>query len=259
MIVSHEIRDPVLTFNQLTVSYPGRRASPVLNDFSFELEAGIFLAVVGPSGCGKSTLLHTTAGFIKPIHGEIRLEGRVVSEPSVKVGFVSQRYALFPWLTVEENISFGLRSKNLTASEKTAAVCALIEVIGLTEHRHDYPEQLSGGMQQRVALARAMAPEPSVLLLDEPFSALDSETRHNMRELLLRLWIDHSVTIMFVTHDLEEAILLADKILILGRKANLTRTIPVPYPRPRLDTILHDKIFLDIANSIRTTPAYLIK
>jgi ABC-type nitrate/sulfonate/bicarbonate transport system ATPase subunit len=230
-------RDPLLVFDQLTVSYRNGSSTPVLDKFSLKIEAGKFLSVVGPSGCGKSTLLHATGGFIKPSSGAIHLGGELIQGPSLRVGFVSQRYSLFPWLTVEDNIAFGLRSQGRPDDEMRAAVDRLLEVIGLTSQRRYYPEQLSGGMQQRVALARAMAPEPPVMLLDEPFSSLDAETRQRMRELLLRLWTEHQTTILFVTHDIEESLLLADRVLLLEGKSGPARTLEVPFPRPRAHSL----------------------
>jgi ABC-type nitrate/sulfonate/bicarbonate transport system ATPase subunit len=243
-------RDPILVFDRLTVSYRNGARVPVLNEFSLKLKTGEFLAVVGPSGCGKSTLLYAAAGFIKPDDGSILLKGQLVTEPSLQIGFVSQRYALFPWLTVEDNIAFGLRSQEQGSPRIRQTVDDLLAVIGLRAQRVYYPEQLSGGMQQRVALARAMAPNPAVLLLDEPFSALDSHNRHKMRDLLLRLWTDRGTTILFVTHDIEEAILLADTVLMLEPNAEQAHTIGVPFPRPRLHSILREDAFLDLLNSI---------
>jgi NitT/TauT family transport system ATP-binding protein len=242
--------DPLLVFDELTVSYRNGRRAAVLQRFSLQVESGKFLAVVGPSGCGKSTLLHATAGFIKSDSGSIYLRGHVISEPSLQVGFVSQRYALFPWLTVAGNIAFGLRSQNLPDGAICQTVNHLLEVIGLAPQRDYYPEQLSGGMQQRVALARALAPEPPVLLLDEPFSSLDSETRHRMRELLLRLWAEHRTTILFVTHDIEEALLLADRLLMLEQDAGPARTMDVPFSRPRARPISQMEAFHDMVETI---------
>jgi ABC-type nitrate/sulfonate/bicarbonate transport system ATPase subunit len=243
-------RDPVLVFDRLTVSYRNGTKIPVLNEFSLELKTGEFLAVVGPSGCGKSTLLYATAGFIKPDNGSIRLKGRLILEPSLQIGFVSQRYALFPWLTVEDNIGFGLRSQEQNNLKTRQTVDHLLEVIGLRAQRAYYPEQLSGGMQQRVALARAMAPNPVVLLLDEPFSALDSHNRQKMRDLLLHLWTDRGTTVLFVTHDIEEALLLGDNVLMLEADAAQAHTLRVPFPRPRLHTLLRDEAFRSLLNSI---------
>jgi len=241
---------PLLVYDQLTVSYPNARNTPVLKQFCLKIEAGTFLAVVGPSGCGKSTLLHTTAGFIRSDSGSIRLRGQLILQPSLQVGFVSQRYALFPWLTVEDNIAFGLRSQKQSEKVISETVNHLLDVIGLKAQHAYYPEQLSGGMQQRVALARAMAPKPSVLLLDEPFSALDSDNRQKMRDLLLRLWMEHGTTILFVTHDIEEGLLLADRVLMLEHKGGSACTLDIPFLRPRGQNLLHTEPFQLMIESI---------
>lgn len=228
-----QVQQPLLVIDKITVSYPNRRKIPVLSEFSLCVPEGQFLAVIGPSGCGKSTLLHAIGGFARCDSGSMRLNGALIEKPSIEVGFVCQQYALFPWLTVEANIAFGLRSRKLSDAESRAIVHRLLETIGLVSERKNYPEQLSGGMQQRVALARAMAPRPAMLLLDEPFSSLDTETRQRMRDLLLRLWKETRTTILFVTHDIEEALLLSDEVVMLERDGVPPSTVPVPFPRPR--------------------------
>ena len=215
----------------------------VLKDLSFEIASGAFLAVVGPSGCGKSTLLHAIAGFIRPTRGSVRLGEMLIVEPTSQIGYVGQSYALFPWLTVENNIAFGLRPKKLGQHAQRLIIDHFLEVIGLTQYRDSYPRQLSGGMQQRVALARAMAPDPRVLLLDEPFSALDPENRRNMRDLLLQLWKDQGTTIVFVTHDVEEGLLLADEMLLLKQNSGTAKSIKIPFPRPRADGLARTSEF----------------
>ena len=224
---------PLLELAAVTVVYPNGPTAPILEDFSLTVESGTFLAVVGKSGSGKSTLLHTIAQFLRPVSGSIRLKRAAITEPGIDIGFVGQRYALFPWLTVEDNVAFGLRSQRRPDAEIRRSVAHLLDVVGLSAYMRYYPEQLSGSMQQRAALARAMAPNPSLLLLDEPFSALDTETPRRMRELLLCLWRGRSTTIIFVNHDIEEALLLADKVLILTPGSGRAQTIEVPFPRPR--------------------------
>lgn len=230
--MSDSASEQFLVFENVTIAYQNGSTVPVLERFSFTLEAGVFLAVLGPSGCGKSSLLHATAGFLRPAAGSIRLKGKAITRPSVMTGFVSQHYALFPWLTVESNIAFGLRSESRPEAEIAESVDRLLDVVGLAARRHYYPDQLSGGMQQRVALARAMALNPPLLLLDEPFAALDAETRRRMQDLLLHLWAERATTIMFVTHDIQEALWVADRILLLTAGGQI-RTIDVPFPRPR--------------------------
>lgn len=235
--------EPLLVFDDVTIAYANGTITPVLERFSFAVEKQVFLAVLGPSGCGKSSLLHAAAGFIRPTAGTIRMKGKSISEPSIEIGFVSQRYALFPWLTVESNIAFGLRSQNRTETEVLECVDSLLDIIGLTTQRRYYPDQLSGGMQQRVALARAMALNPPLLLLDEPFAALDAETRRRMQDLLLRLWGERATTILFVTHDVEEALLLADRILLLTASRGPSRMVDVPFTRPRQRGLEHSGAF----------------
>jgi len=248
---SYPANKPLLVYDQLTVTYLSRGIRiAILESLSLKLETGEFLAIVGPSGCGKSTLLNVTAGFKMPESGTIRLKGKLISKPSLQIGFVSQSYVLFEWLTVEDNIAFGLQSQKHSKKEIRQIVDNLLEVIGLTAQRAYYPAQLSGGMQQRVALARSIASEPPVLLLDEPFSALDSETRIKMHELLLRLWTDHNTTILFVTHDIEEALILADRVLMLEKNGKPVSTRDIPFIRPRPRSIIHTEQFQIMAGEI---------
>jgi len=237
------VPEPLLVFDDVTIAYTNGSVVTVFERFSFAVEERLFLAVLGPSGCGKSSLLHATAGFIRPTAGMIRMKGKSISEPSIEIGFVSQRYALFPWLSVEGNIAFGLRSQKRPETEVLESVDSLLDIIGLAAQRHYYPDQLSGGMQQRVALARAMALNPPLLLLDEPFAALDTETRRKMQDLLLRLWGVRATTILFVTHDVEEALLLADRILLLTAVRGSGRTVDVPFRRPRQRGLEHSDAF----------------
>lgn len=243
-------RDALLVFDKVSIAYPSRHPVPVLDNFSLQVSAGTFLTVVGPSGCGKSSLLHCTAGFLRPLSGAVLLGRKPILEPTLEIGFVSQRYSLFPWLTVEANIAFGLRTQKRPEDEVHHAVDHLLDVIGLTTQRHYYPEQLSGGMQQRVALARAMAPKPPVLLLDEPFSALDAENRQKMRDLLLLLWMQDGTTVLFVTHDIEEALMLGDKVLMLKPTGGLSATLDVPFQRPRARKLPYSDEFQGLADSI---------
>jgi len=237
------VLEPLLVFDDVTIAYTNGSVATVFERFSFAVEAQVFLAVLGPSGCGKSSLLHAAAGFIRPTSGTIRMKGKSISEPSVEIGFVSQRYALFPWLNVESNIAFGLRSQKRAEAEVLEIVDNLLDIIGLAAQRRYYPDQLSGGMQQRVALARAMALNPPLLLLDEPFAALDTETRRKMQDLLLRLWSERATTILFVTHDVEEALLLADRVLLLTAGHGPGCTVDVPFPRPRQRGLEHSDVF----------------
>ncbi|MGD9768890.1 MAG: ABC transporter ATP-binding protein, partial [Pseudolabrys sp.] len=197
-----------------------------------------FVTILGPSGCGKSTLLRMVAGLDTPTTGQVLLDGKRVREPGPDRGMVFQSYTLFPWLTVAENIAFGLREKGMPQGERRAVVSQWLERIGLTGFADHYPKQLSGGMQQRTAIARALANDPAVLLLDEPFGALDNQTRSLMQELLLGIWERDRKTILFVTHDIEEAIFLASRVLVMSaRPGRIKADVPVTLPYPRHYTI----------------------
>jgi NitT/TauT family transport system ATP-binding protein len=242
------IEQPVLELERLTVQYSRRGSGAVLKGLSLAVEAGAFLSIVGPSGCGKSTLLHAIAGFLQGwghvhVDGTVRLRGKTIAQPGIELGYVGQRYTLFNWLTIEQNIAFGLRHRGLSETELRLRVERLLAEIGLTAHAHAWPEQLSGGMQQRAALARAMAPGPAVLLLDEPFSALDTETRRKMQALLLRLWGGRETVILFVTHDIDEALLLSDRVMVLSATGQALDMIEVPFSRPRATGIEHTMEF----------------
>lgn len=211
-----------------------------LTNVSFDIVDRGFTSLLGPSGCGKSTLLKMIAGLIPASEGEIRLHDRVVKAPPPGLIYVFQQYSksLLPWKTVLGNLMFGARSpraRQLDGSPVTEADCLkYIELVGLTGHEHSYPAQLSGGMQQRVAIARALVARPRILLMDEPFSALDALTREGLQDLLLRLWQEVGLTVVFVTHDISEAIYLSDRIVVLaGTPASVAAHIEVEVPRPR--------------------------
>ncbi|MCZ7660661.1 MAG: ABC transporter ATP-binding protein [Xanthobacteraceae bacterium] len=197
-----------------------------------------FVTILGPSGCGKSTLLRLVAGLDTPTTGRILLNARPVTGPGADRGMVFQSYTLFPWLTVAENIAFGLREKGVPAAKRKEVVATWLERIGLTGFASHYPKQLSGGMQQRTAIARALANDPAILLLDEPFGALDNQTRALMQELLLGIWEREAKTVLFVTHDIEEAIFLASRVVVMSaRPGRIKADIPVDLPHPRHYTV----------------------
>jgi len=203
-----------------------------LGDVSLDVAAGEFVAVLGPSGCGKSTLLNVIAGFEPPGEGSVFVDGTAVTRPGPDRPVVFQQHSLFPWMTALDNVAFGLRMTGHPAPRQRAG--EYLGMVGLADVVDRYPHQLSGGMQQRVGLARALAVEPSVLLMDEPFGALDAQTRVLMQEQLLRLWERWRHTVVFVTHDIDEAIFLADRVVVLGQKPNRLRgVVPVDLPRPR--------------------------
>ncbi|RQS22975.1 MULTISPECIES: ABC transporter ATP-binding protein [unclassified Burkholderia] len=224
----------------LDVRHVGKRfATPqgecvALDDISFRTHRREFVCVIGPSGCGKSTLIRILAGLDAQTSGEVLLDGKPVQGPGADRGMVFQGYTLFPWLTVKKNVMFGLRMNGSSSGEAEREALQWLDLVGLTRFADVYPHQLSGGMKQRVAIARALANRPRILLMDEPFGALDAQTRARMQTHLLDIWRNIDVTILFITHDLDEAIFLADRILVL--KANpggVQELIEVPVPRPR--------------------------
>ncbi len=197
-----------------------------------------FVTILGPSGCGKSTLLRLVAGLDAPTAGRIVLDGRPIAAPGPDRGMVFQSYTLFPWLTIADNIAFGLREKGVPAATRARIVTEWLERVGLTGFAQHYPKQLSGGMQQRTAIARALANEPAILLLDEPFGALDNQTRALMQELLLGIWEREQKTVLFVTHDIEEAIFLASRVVVMtARPGRIKAEVAIELPHPRHYTI----------------------
>ena len=197
-----------------------------------------FVTILGPSGCGKSTLLRLVAGLDGPTAGRIVLDGRPIAAPGPDRGMVFQSYTLFPWLTIADNIAFGLREKGVPAATRARIVTEWLERVGLTGFAQHYPKQLSGGMQQRTAIARALANEPAILLLDEPFGALDNQTRALMQELLLGIWEREQKTVLFVTHDIEEAIFLASRVVVMtARPGRIKAEVAIDLPHPRHYTI----------------------
>jgi NitT/TauT family transport system ATP-binding protein len=214
-----------------------------IRDINFDVEdryssdgrdIGEFHVLLGPSGCGKSTILRLIAGLDHPDSGEILVNGAPVTGPGRDRGMVFQKYTSFPWLTVSQNVEYGLKINAFPEQERRRTVAQLIEAVGLGDFASSYPETLSGGMQQRVAIARTLALRPSVILMDEPFGALDAQTRSDMQELLLRIWGETASTILFVTHDVDEAIYLADRIYVLcARPGTIIEDVPVPFRRPR--------------------------
>lgn len=210
-----------------------------LDRFSLDVADGEFVTVVGPSGCGKSTALNIAAGLLAPSEGEVLIDGKGVDGPGPERGMIFQQYALFPWLTVRQNVEFGLRIKGEPAARRRETAEHFIDLVGLGHFADALPKTLSGGMKQRCAIARAYAVNPSVLLMDEPFGALDAQTRLTMQELLLSVWQKLRTTVVFVTHDIDEAILLADTIYVMSaRPGRIATRITVPIERPRsLDLI----------------------
>jgi len=226
-------------------------AMPVLDDLSLAVADLEFVAIVGPSGCGKSTLLRIVDGLIPPDSGTIRLNGALVNGPGHGRGMVFQSFDLFPWRTAIGNVEFGLEMKNLPRAERRARARRWIELVGLQGFENSYPHQLSGGMQQRVGIARALAIEPEVLLMDEPFGALDGQTRDLLQDELLAIWQRERKTVLFVTHSIEEAIYLADRVLIFTpRPARIERVLDIPFDRPRREDMKSDPAFVELRREI---------
>lgn len=224
----------MLELINLSKSFGGDDDFKVLNEITFSVQKGEFVCVLGPSGCGKTILLYLIAGFLKPTSGEIVIEGKKVSGPNRDRMMLFQNYVLFPWKTVYENILFALDGSDLEKTEKDKIALKYLDLMGLSSFRDWYPYKLSGGMQQRVALARALVTEPQVLLMDEPFAALDSQYRKFLRKNLEKIWEKTKTTIIFITHSVNEAIFLADKIYLMStRPAIIKRSYNVAIPRPR--------------------------
>lgn len=205
-----------------------------LRDIRFDVHRREFICVIGPSGCGKSTLIRILAGLDDPTSGRVLLDGTPVDGPSPERGMVFQGYTLFPWLTVKRNVMFGLQMTGHGATSAESEALQWIDLVGLEKFADAYPSELSGGMKQRVAIARALANRPRILLMDEPFGALDAQTRSQMQSYLLQIWQNVDVTVLFITHDLDEAIYLADRIVVLGaHPGRVLEVVEVPVPRPR--------------------------
>jgi NitT/TauT family transport system ATP-binding protein len=216
-----------------------------LHDINFSVHRREFMCIIGPSGCGKSTLNRIIAGLDHPTSGSVLLDGHPVAGPGPDRGMVFQNYTLFPWLTVKKNVMFGPTMRGVGPLKAQRDAMQWLDIVGLADFADHYPQQLSGGMKQRVAIARALANRPRILLMDEPFGALDAQTRANMQSYLLQIWQNVDITILFVTHDLDEAIYLADRILVLGRNpGHVMELIDVPVPRRRDPSQLLDAEFL---------------
>jgi len=209
-------------------------SNQVLDSINLQIKPGELACLLGPSGCGKSTLLNIIAGFVRPTAGYVMVDQQPVKKPGADRGFVFQQYSLLPWKTTFQNIEFGLKIKGVSKSEREDMVGEYLNLVGLAKYRNAYPNQLSGGMQQRASIVRALVNSPSVLLMDEPFAALDAQTRHMMQELLLTIWSTLKTTVIFVTHDIEEAVFLGDRIFVMGvQPGRIKAELEVPLARPR--------------------------
>jgi NitT/TauT family transport system ATP-binding protein len=212
----------------------GAAATPALDDLTFDVAAHEFVCIVGPSGCGKTTLLRILAGLIEPDGGEVLVNGARVTGPGSERAIVFQQPTLLPWANVLTSVAFGLQLRGVSKAERDTIARQLIKTVGLEGFEEHFPRQLSGGMQQRVGLARALAVNPSVLLMDEPFAAVDAQTRRLLQDQLLRLHLDTQKTIVFVTHDIDEAVRLGDRVLVISqRPGRIVESVTVSVPRPR--------------------------
>jgi NitT/TauT family transport system ATP-binding protein len=249
---------PAILIRDLLMTFPGKRTADevrVLQDITAEVAHGEFVCLVGPSGCGKSTLLNIVGGFLRATGGEVLVEGEPVQGPDPRRIFVFQENGVFPWLNVRENIAFGLRGRR--GKERDRIVAHYTEMVSLNGFENAYPGELSGGMRQRVEIARALAASPDIIYMDEPFGALDFITRMKMRADLVRIWQSEKKTILFVTHDIEEAVQLADRVLVMSqRPATIQQIVEIDLPRPRdLDSAGYlqkrDRIFRVMGMSLR--------
>lgn len=219
---------------------------------SLQVQPGEFVSLIGPSGCGKSTLLNAVAGFTVPNSGAVLLDGAPIKGPGSDRGMVFQQYSLFPWMTVRKNVEFGLKMQGVSLNERETQARTLLGLAGLLSFENHYPSQLSGGMKQRVGIVRALATSPQVLLMDEPFGALDSQTRSVMQEILTNMWQRLRLSVLFITHDIEEAIFLSDRIYVMtARPGRIKAEMAVDLPRPRLPEITGSTQFHQMVRSIK--------
>ena len=234
------------------LSYPTLDgAMAAVRDASIHVNPGEFVSIVGPSDCGKSPLLNAVAGFLKPTGGEVTVDGEQVDGPGADRGMVFQQYSLFPWKTVKGNVEFGLKMKHLSKSSRERAARTLLGLAGLSAFENQYPDSLSGGMKQRVGIVRALATGPKVLLLDEPFGALDAQTRIIMQQILTNMWQRLKISVLFVTHDIDEAIFLSDRVYCMtARPGTIKAEIAIPLARPRREAMMVSQEFLNLRRGL---------
>jgi NitT/TauT family transport system ATP-binding protein len=225
----------------------GKTAVQALRRVDLDVGPGELMSVLGPSGCGKSTIIGAVAGFTRVSSGVLEVDGRPVSAPGPDRGVVFQQHTLFPWKTVLDNVAFGLKMQRVGKAERTRVAREILAHVGLSEFAEHYPHQLSGGMQQRVNLARVLVNRPRVILMDEPFCSLDAQTRLQMQQLLLRLWHEFHMTVVFVTHDVDEAVFLSDRVVVLSRRPGAVKAeLPIRLPRPRTRELLTSPEFMSL-------------
>jgi NitT/TauT family transport system ATP-binding protein len=223
-----------------------------VKDVSLNVQPSEFVSLIGPSGCGKSTILSIVAGFLNPSGGEALLDGVPITKPGSERGVVFQQYSLFPWLSVRDNVEFGLRMAGVAKSKREQSARTLLGLAGLLAFENHYPDQLSGGMKQRIGIVRALATSPQVLLMDEPFGALDTQTRVVMQEILTNMWQQFRISVLFITHDIDEAIFLSDRIYVMtARPGRIKAEITVPLPRPRTAAMIETREFVDLVHRLK--------
>ncbi len=246
---------PRIVFDRVSVSF--NTASGMLNvvdNVSYTIANGEFVSIIGPSGCGKTTMMNIVAGFVQPSSGSVTLDGKPITAPGSERGVIFQDYGVFPWLTVEQNIAFGLKLRaNRASHDERGAICRrYMQLMGLTDFANAYPKTLSGGMRQRLAIARAYAVKPEFLLMDEPFGALDAQTRSQMQDLLLQVLQQEGKTVMLITHSVEEAIYLSSRIIVAtARPARIREIIDVPFPYPREESLHETAEFGELRSHVR--------
>ena len=243
--------EPRITFDRVSVEFGPLR---VVDDVSYEIRDGEFVSVIGPSGCGKTTMLNIVAGFMQPSSGEVRLDGKPIAGPGPDRGVIFQDYGVFPWLTVRQNIAFGLnlRASSVPREERKAICDRYIHLMGLSDFADAWPKTLSGGMRQRLAIARAYAVRPQFLLMDEPFGALDAQTRSAMQDLLIEVLQAEGKTVMLITHSVEEAVYLSDRIVVMtARPARIREIVTVPFGHPREQSLHETHEFGELRSHVR--------
>ena len=252
MQIGESFQTEEITIEELTVVYTsGKKSITAVEKLDFAVAPSEFLCILGTTGCGKSTILNVIAGFVKPTSGRVIMGGLPISGPGPERGVVFQHHALFSWKTVRGNIEFGLKMKNIDMRARKMIADEYIKSVGLAGFEKSYPRELSGGMQQRVGLARALANTPGVVLMDEPFGSLDAQTRIMMQELLLGIWKHYARTIIFVTHDVDEAIFLADRIIVLtARPGRVKDEVKISLPRPRSYDIVTSEEYMNLKKKV---------
>jgi sulfonate transport system ATP-binding protein len=244
----HGVDTGLVEIDGVTIVFgKGHKAHKAIEETSIRVEPGEFVCILGPSGCGKSTLLNAVAGYVNPNSGEVRVDGELVTKPGPDRGMVFQQYSLFPWKTVKQNVAFGPKIAGQSPVAAESVANTFLDMVGLSRFANRYPAELSGGMQQRVGIARALANYPRVLLMDEPFGALDAQTRQMMQESLLTIWNDFGTTVLFVTHDIDEAVFLADRVLIMSASpGRIIADLKVDLSRPRLPEVTAEPAFAEL-------------